>query len=652
VAQDIKEAIDLCESDQRHWQKIYNFAKDDARFLSAEEGCQWIPALYQSRRQSGRATLQIDHTAQLINAVVNQIRMKTPAIKMIAGDGTDKETAEIFQYFIRGIEYTSNADDAYDLAAQCAVRMSIGFIRVDREYASDLDFNQRLCIKRVVNPLAVYLDGNSIELDGSDAMHCTVLDVMTKEAFAREYPKENPVSFQVGQPIIRNDNENVIIAEQFTIKEEKAMIGLRPDGVIEMVEKDGEYKLTREIKKRKVWHAKMSGAGYLEEPRLFPGKYVPIVPVYGEEFWNEGKRHLVSLVRRARDSQMLYNYWKSVETDVLDNQPQAPFIAALGATEGLEGDYKNPGKTPVIRYNAFDENGNPLPAPQRTQPPVASAGLFQASQSTLADIKATTGVYDTMLGAKSNETSGTAIAQRTQQSDVLTYHFGDNLSKSVRQVGRVLQYATADVNDTPQVIRIVNNEDEVKEVGINGMRVEGQERDYFLNKGQFDIKVTTTLPYTTRRAETAAFLGDVVRSNPEMLSVIGDKLMESMDMAGSEVIAERLKKMLPPALRDEEENGQINAVMQENEQLKQAVQTLQQGEQAKLQSEANKQQTERIRAEASVVQAQTELKIAEIESAVKMATLQFQQKELELRELELQKNFMQSSMNPSPSGDE
>jgi len=650
VDKSIQSAIDLYEADKDYWQDNYNAAKDDSYFLSAEPGCQWHPKLYQNRIQAQRAALQIDHTAQLINAVVNQIRMKTPAIKVIAGDGADQETAEIFQQFIRGIEYTSNADDAYDLAAQCAVRMGIGFIRVDREYSSNIDFNQRLCIKRVINPLAVYLDCNSVELDGSDAMHCTILDEMTRENFLRLYPGENPVSFQADMPYIKGENDKIVIAEQFKIKEEKAFIGLRPDGVIEMAQQGGEYIQTREITKRKVIHSKMSGAGYLVEPTVFPGKYIPIVPVYGEEFWNEGKRHLVSLVRRAKDAQRLYNYWKSVETDVLDNQPQAPFMAALGAVEGLENDYKQPGKTPVIRYNAFDENGNPLPAPERVQPPVPSAGLFQASQAILGDIKATTGVYDTLLGAKSNETSGVAIAQRTQQGDVLTYHFGDNLAKSVRHVGQICVFAAPDVHDIPQVIRLITTEEEVKEVGINGMRVEGQERDYDLSAGQYDVKVTTSLPFTTRRAETAAFLGDVVRSSPDMLPIIGDKLMESMDMAGAEVLAERLKKMMPPAIREDGENEQMAMLQQENEQLKQAVAQLQQGEQAKIQTEAAKQETERMKAQVSLVQAQSEQKIAEIEAQVKLAELQVKQQELELRRAEFQAGIMQSSMSPLPSG--
>lgn len=652
MANEIKQAIELCQTDQQHWRDIYRYAKEDSEFLSAEPGCQWIQQLYNDRRKSGKATLQIDHTAQLINSVVNQIRMKTPAIKMIAGDGADKETAEIFEYFIRGIQYASNADDAYDLAAQCAVRMSIGFIRVDREYASDLDFNQRLCIKRVINPLAVYLDANSVDLDGSDAMHCTILDVMTKESFARLYPGEAPVSFDAGQPMIKNENDRIIIAEQFKIKEEKAMIGLRPDGVIEMAQDGNEYLQTRPITKRKVIHSKMSGAGYLEEPRVFPGKYIPIVPVYGEEFWNEGKRHLVSLTRRARDPQMLYNYWKSIECDVLDNQPQAPFIAALGATEGLENDYKRPGKTPVIRYNAFDENGNPLPAPQRQQPPTTSPGLFQASQNALMDIKATAGVYDTSLGAKSNETSGVAIAQRSQQTDVLTFHFNDNLSKSVRQVGRVLQYAVGDTYDTPQIIRIVNTEDETQEVGINGARVEGQERDYYLNKGQFDMKVTTSLPYTTRRAETAAFLGDVARSSPDLMPIIGDKLFESMDMAGAEVLAERMKKLMPANLQEEGENAQMVALAQENAQLKQAMAQAQEADQVKIQTEAAKQETERMKAQVTLAQAQSQERIAEIDAQVKMAELQIKQQELELRRAELQINAVQLSTVPLPSGGE
>lgn len=647
---DVKEALQLLEHDRQHWQSIYDEAKDDGHFLSSEEGCQWHQKLYQNRKNAQRATLQIDHTAQLVNAVVNQIRMKTPAIKVIAGDGADEETAQIFGEYIRGVEYFSAADSAYDLAAQNAVRMSIGFIRVNREYASEMDFNQRLCIQPVINPLAVYLDSDSVEVNGKDAMHCTILDQMSLGAFKRLYPDADPISFQADCPTVKNENDTITIAEQFIIKEEKAMIGLRFDGVTELVKEGGEYQATREIKKRKVQHRKMNGGGLLSDDVIFPGKYVPIIPVYGEMFWTDGKRRLVSLVRRGKDAQRLYNYWKSVEADVLENQPQSPFIAAAGSIEGFKDDYKNPGRTPVMRYNAFDESGNPLPAPTRQAPPQVSPGLFQASQVVLNDIKATIGVYDTSLGAKSNETSGVAIAQRSQQTDVLTYHFSDNLSKSIQHVGTVCVSAVADILDVPQIVRIVNREDEAKFIGINGMRVEGQERDYYLNQGQFDTRVTTSLPHTTRRAETASFLGDIVRSSPDLLPVIGDKLMESMDMAGSEVLAERFKKMLPPALKEEGENEQLVAMQQENEQLKQAVQQLQQGEQSKIQAEAVKQETERMKAQVTLAEAQSNQEIAAINAQVKMAEVELKREELGLQRLELQASIMQSSVSPAPSG--
>ena len=71
--------------------------------------------------------------------------------------------------------------------------------------------------------------------------------------------------------------------------------------------------------------------------------------------------------------------------------------------------------------------------PQRQAPPQISAGMMQEAMSAAEDIKAVTGIYDASLGARSNETSGVAINARAREGDVSTFHFIDNLTRSIRQ---------------------------------------------------------------------------------------------------------------------------------------------------------------------------------------------------------------------------
>src|SRR5690606_30246652 len=61
------------------------------------------------------------------------------------------------------------------------------------------------------------------------------------------------------------------------------------------------------------------------------GRYIPIIPVYGEEVNVEGKRHFRSLIRDARDPQQMFNYWRTMATELVALAPKAPWVGRKGA---------------------------------------------------------------------------------------------------------------------------------------------------------------------------------------------------------------------------------------------------------------------------------------------------------------------------------
>jgi hypothetical protein len=66
----------------------------------------------------------------------------------------------------------------------------------------------------------------------------------------------------------------------------------------------------RSVASHKVTQRILTGAEVLETVE-WAGKYIPIVPVYGEELHVDGRRRLRSLVRDAKDPQRMFNYWSS-----------------------------------------------------------------------------------------------------------------------------------------------------------------------------------------------------------------------------------------------------------------------------------------------------------------------------------------------------
>lgn len=615
------------EKAEEGWKSIFRKAHEDLHFTSDEPYAQWDEQEANNRTTIGRPALTIDQLTQFVHQVANDIRMNTPTINVIPdGNGADKETADIFKGLIKGIEYNSMADAAYDTAADFSVKSSIGFIRVDHGYCNDDTFEQELLIKRVINPASIYLDPDSIEPDGSDAKYAFVLEEISKEEFKKKYPKANAVSFGDYQREGEENSDKITIAEYFIIEESEATKGLLDSGDVEDVVEGKEYKSTRKVSKRIVRRYKLAGQDVLAET-TFPGIYIPVVPVYGEEAWIAGKRNLLSLIRKSKDVQRMFNLWASTETELLLKQQQAPVQAAVGQMRDFEDDWKTPDKAMVLYYHQTDTNGDQAPPPQRLQPPTIPTGIVNAKRETVDDIKATMGLYNASIGNRSNETSGVAIERRQQEGDVATFHFADNLVRSISQVGKILVFAIPEIYDTQRIVKIIGDEDEVKTVGINGLMEEGQEQHFDLSKGRYNVRVITGASFTTQRQEAAAAYAEIIQKMPDLMPVIGDLVFKYQDTAGAQAISSRLRKLVElqnPQVLDESEreegepDPQVQALTQQLQQIQQEAQ-------------------------AAIGELQQQLQDKQADTQLKAGELQIKNKEVEIKAFEAQSKAQEAN---------
>jgi hypothetical protein len=608
----VAQALEEYKDDKDGWSHIYDSMDDDLLFLSDEPFAQWDPKLLQDRRN--RPIYQVDQLSQFVHQVENEERMNTPSIEIIPDDEmTDVKKAEVVQGIIRGIEYKSNADAAYDTAGSFAIRGSLGFIRVDHKFAKDEGFEQELCIDRVINPKSCLIDRNSIQPDGSDAMRGFAFEDISLTAFEKMYPDKSPVSFGDTEAKVDKIRDKVTIAEYFKIVEEFTEYGLIEGKGPEPYDKKkkDKYKSTRKVGKRKVMRYKLSGQDVLETT-TFPGKYIPIVPVYGEEKWRDGKRYLGSLIRNAKSPQQMFNLGISLDIEMLMKQPQASFMAAAGQVSGHEHEYADPTKANVLHYNVEDVMGNKLGAPQRVAPPQSAMGFINMSREAIDNIKSTLGMYSAAIGQKGNATSGKQEQVQQRESDVGNFHFPDNLVRSVTHVGKIIVCAMKTIYDTPRAVTMVDKEDNTKMIGINGKRVQGQEEDYDLKEGSYDVRVKTGPSFTTQREAAAQFGLELAQALPEMAPGFVDLVAKYRDGAGSAAYAARLKKMVDPKLLSDEER--------EDTEIDPQVAALTQQLQAVT-----------AEAQAQIQALQAELESKQAETQVKMADTQIKAQELEIK---------------------
>lgn len=571
---------------------------EDMRFSNPTEPRQWDDAALKLRK--GRPCLTFDRTNQFIAQVVNDGRQNKPAIHCLPADSeADEEVAEKLNGIVRHIEYVSRAGIAYDTALEHAARVGLGWIRVIPEVMRPETNEQEIRIKRVHDPLSVKLDPNSTEPDGSDAMFGFVETVMTKRAFEAAYPKKKLADWDsegwFGEDTVRICEEFYveettknritcqIMGQEFAMSEDEYWRVAEQMGVKPRVIK------TEQVPLRSVKWCKFSGAEQLEETD-FPSQFLPLIPVMGYELWIEGKRYLCGMTRRMMDSQRFHNFAISAAYENMAQQPKAPFLLDERSLEGHEGDWAklNSGNPAYLPYNGVDDQGNQLPQPSRLAPPALSQGFAGLLEYSSTAMESSVGMFRANLGQSGNETSGKAIMARQREGDTANFHYIDNLSRSIEQLGRVIVDMIPRIYDTKRQARIVGEDGQQNFVQINpempqAAQKEGREITAINpGVGSYDVRVKTGPSYTTLRQESAESLSNILQAAPQLLPIIGDVWVRMQDWPEADKVAKRLKAMLPPQLQQlEAEDGpeippevmaQMQGMQQQLAQLQQQLQ--------------------------------------------------------------------------------
>ena len=541
-------------------------ALDDVRFSA---GDQWPVDVQNSRVLESRPCLTINKVDAYCRQIVNQIREQRPRIKAHGmNTQSNEKQAQIITGMCRHIELQSDADQAYLNAVDYAVRMGWGYIRVTTDYVKDDSFDQEIYIRPIENPFTVYFDPNSIMADGSDAERCLITTLIPKKTFSAMYPDAEVDSGFVsrGTGDVVGDwiqKEEIRIAEYwYTVRESVVLLQLSDGSSIyeDEVDKDLMKELgvtiinKRESVRKKIKWCKVTAMQVLEEGE-WAGKYIPIIPVYGQSTIVQGKHKRFGLVRMAKDPQRMYNYWSTALTETVALAPKAKWILAEGQDEGHENEWAqaNIKAMPVLRYKQTDIDGRPAAPPIRQQPESPPTGAMAAMQSMNLDLQAVIGIYDPNQLPQGIQ-SGKAIQGQQMQSDMTNMHYYDNLTRSIRQVGRIILDLIPKIYDTQRAMRIIGDDGKPEIMTINERKMDEQGIERILNDmsiGEFDVVMDTGPGYNSKRQEAVTAMMSLFQAEPALVQVAGDLLVRNMDFPGADVIADRLAINNPLAQIDD-----------------------------------------------------------------------------------------------------
>ncbi|HCE10676.1 MAG TPA: hypothetical protein DEQ40_19110 [Oxalobacteraceae bacterium] len=581
-------------------------AELDTRFVG---GDQWNPEEREARRKAKRPCLTENRLPVFVASVANDGRQNNPSILVTPMDGGTKDTAEFFAGRIRHIEYESDADIAYDQSRDQQVTSGRGSYRVSTEYLSGDSGPQRICIAPIANQFNVTFDPAAKRYDRSDAEYVFVSELMSKDAFKRRFGKDTEAATQ---SFFEGGNNPA-----------PEWIGTGKDGAAVMVAEywhkvygaSGECKVVQDI---------VNGVEILETTEWI-GSTIPIIPVWGKELVVDGRRCTYSLVRNAIDPQRLINLYVSNIAEQIAQMPKAPYIAPEGAISGREDEWADANNTgrAVLQWKAVLGLGvGSRPERVVNEPPIQALviGYNQAVDS----LKAAMGIYDSSLGAKSNETSGIAIQKRQRESDVSNFHFSDNEARSRKYLGKILMELIPIVDAGKDTLPVRGVDGKVRLVPVGQpYRDEktGKVQAHYMDQGEYDVAISSGPSYTSQREAENQRDAQLIQAQPDLMMILGDMFFYSEDSPGSQERGDRMKKFIAmknPGLIESPGQPQLPPeVMQQMQQGQQLLQEQHQIIQKLQQALETKQIEAAAKFKEALLHADTAIRVAEIGAGVK-----------------------------------
>lgn len=701
---------------------------EDRRFARALTEDVWPADILKARQgaadgdtNGGKATpprpcLTLDKLAAPRRQVMNEARESKLSIRVAPKAGrASKEDAQLVQGAIRAIEVQSKAHQARLWALDSASQCGRGYYRVMTEYANDRDTDLDIVVKRIKNQHSVYPDPWHQEMDGSDMKFCILTEDIPRRAFPDRYPDSklakqiqaemaamrdgrDPSDFEdtnsteglssAGDEVQGWITESAIrVAEMYEVthtKRERVWIpvpaqdGTGPTTFMERwvdeipapILAEAERLFPGELRRRTIVTPKVKWYAFTATEQLdeedWPGRYIPVIQVIGEEYNVGGETTYKGVITGAKDAQRSYNYHRSKQVEVVGLAPVSPFVAAEGQTDDYpEWQTANVANHAVLVYKPTTHGEHLVPPPQRNVAEPAIQAVTIAAQSADEDLKDITGVNDPALGKYRSNQSGKAIQSLQQQAQKGSSHYIINLSEiSIPHEARVIVDLLEPVYDRPgRVMRLLGERgrEEFAPIGVPFVQgpsgpmpvndpnapvpVPGADPSQppvmkkpklykFSRDAEFTFTVGVGPSQETQKERNQQIVGELMNAVPALAPLVADIFAKQLDGDIADELSQRLK-LAQPALaglpEDESESdlppeaqAMVQGLRMQLQQAQQAAQQLQQQvdtDMAKAEAvKANTERTAQSRERVAALMANVALATAKINAATKMGS--------------------------------
>lgn len=525
---------------------------------------QWEDSEWQDRQASvpARLTLTENLLGPFANQVANDIKQSDFGAQVKPKDsGTDVKLAEVRQGLHRGIQQIGGFKDALARATDDLINGGLGCWRFITRFQDNKAFEKEIEYIEADPTRLFHGDGTNRKSNFSDVNDSIYYQPYTVEAFKAEFPDEDPDSFLSdgkGSLLWGDKSEGPRITEYFFKKDEPETLvkctedpqasallqfaklrpgvsyylsdfkeklaevmqhtGMKPEDFY--AKDDAGEPITRKTTKCQIWWAKLGAKRVLKKEK-WPGYWIPNFLATGRTVTINGERKYYGLAEPAVDVQKAHNYAFSA---LVERAGMAPRSQIMMPIEGMDPKYQKiydniATYSGIVPYKSRDKQGE-IARPTREPPIESDPAFIGLRQMTLQGIRDVLGMWETSLGAQSNEKSGVAINARERQADTGNYDWGANLAKAAEHCFQATDEILSKVYNVATQIRIVGEDDKDEVIWAAALEEDDPNPNgYFdLNQGKYDLYCKMSPSADTKRDDQIAGMEMLFQNNPALAS--------------------------------------------------------------------------------------------------------------------------------------
>ena len=320
----IKDFITFEKSSYDKWHTLYENIKDDRKYIAGDQN-----------DKVDKKLIGDNVTECRLNVVSNAVRTIVNTYLPNQYKWSYENQAELTQKaddFLADIDNNTAAVEALSNA----IATGLGVLVFSTDY--DIDGSVKPCLYSISDVTNVRLDPVATKLNFADSKRAAIIELKPKEWVEDTYG----VGSFMEKPLID-------IQDNYDHKQYMPLVTyyLKKDNVINVF--------------------KLMGTEIVEQIVL-PYSYIPVVPVFGEQIWDDDKLTFCGITKQMRPIQRLINYAYRQLILRCAKAPKNTWLADTESTENYGEFYKNSDVSlnPFLKYRAWSTDGKrQLPPPTR-----------------------------------------------------------------------------------------------------------------------------------------------------------------------------------------------------------------------------------------------------------------------------------------------